>query len=99
MNAVFTGKLIQLNLLLKVVLYVIAEKCTAHLFIKDLQKNPDLFKVVKNDTQLGILRNFKTTLDRCDGIYVFDIAGDDIIKTVNALQKMINVFKNNDSLG
>ncbi len=62
-------------------------------------KYPNLFKVLKNEKQLGILENFKTTLDRCDGIYIFDIAGDDILKTTNALQKMTNAFKINDNLG
>ena len=41
-------------------------------------KYPNLFKVLKNEKQLGILENFKSTLDRCDGIYIFDIAGDDM---------------------
>lgn len=62
-------------------------------------KHPNLFKVHKNETQLGILKNFKTTLDKCTGVFVFDIAGDDTLKTSNALQKMVNAFKNNNSLG
>jgi len=63
------------------------------------EKHPNLFKVQKNETQLGILKNFKTTLDRCNGTYVFDIAGDDMLKTNDALQKMIDVFINNNDLG
>jgi len=62
-------------------------------------KNPSLFKIKKNDTQLGILRNFKTTLDRCNGNYIFDIAGDDVLKGDSALQKMVNILKNDSSLG
>jgi glycosyltransferase involved in cell wall biosynthesis len=62
-------------------------------------KYPNLFKVLKNEKQLGILENFKSTLDRCDGIYIFDIAGDDMLKTTNALQKLIDAFKINENLG
>ena len=50
-------------------------------------KHPDLFNILQNPQQLGILENFKTTLDRCRGTYVFDIAGDDFIENPDALQK------------
>ncbi|WP_166967631.1 glycosyltransferase family 2 protein [Yeosuana marina] len=60
---------------------------------------PHLFKVKKNEHQLGILGNFKATLDRCEGNYVFDIAGDDLLKHDKALQKMVDVLKRDDSLG
>lgn len=63
------------------------------------ERFPHLFNVNKNDTQLGILRNFKNTLDRCQGKFVFDIAGDDLLKTEDSLQKMLNVLRSDDSLG
>ena len=63
------------------------------------QAQPQIFKVAKNKKQLGILKNFKTTLDRCSGTYIFDIAGDDMLKTDDALQKMVNVLQNDSSLG
>ena len=63
------------------------------------EKHPSLFKIKKNDTQLGILKNFKVTLDRCNGTYLFDIAGDDMLKTNNALQKMVNILNKNTNLG
>jgi len=62
-------------------------------------KHPNLFKIQKNDKQIGILKNFKRTLDRCNGTFVFDIAGDDMLKTDNALQKMVNAFNKNSSIG
>ncbi len=62
-------------------------------------KYSNIFKIRKNKTQLGILKNFKTTLDRCIGRYVFDIAGDDLLKNDYALQKMVDALKNDDSLG
>ncbi len=62
-------------------------------------KHPDIFNVQKNEKQLGILKNYKATLDRCKGIYVFDIAGDDLLKTDDALQRMVNELRNDSSLG
>ncbi len=62
-------------------------------------KQPDIFNVVKNEKQLGILENFKATLDRCRGTYVFDIAGDDLLKSEDALQKMVAVLQNDSGLG
>jgi len=60
---------------------------------------PDIFNLVKNEKQLGILKNFKTTLDRCRGKYVFDIAGDDLLKSEDTLQKMVTVFQKDSDLG
>ncbi len=57
--------------------------------------HPKIFKITKNDTQLGILGNFKATLDNCSGTYVFDIAGDDMLKTDDALQKMVTALQSN----
>ena len=62
-------------------------------------KHPNLFKIKKNDSQLGILKNFKATLDRCQGKYVFDIAGDDLLKKEDTLQKLVNVLSRNPNLG
>ena len=62
-------------------------------------KHPNMFNIKKNSEQLGILKNFKTTFDRCSGTFVFDIAGDDMLKTTDALQKMVNVLKGNHNLG
>ncbi|MCK0110283.1 glycosyltransferase family 2 protein [Flavobacteriaceae bacterium S0825] len=62
-------------------------------------KHPNIFNIKKNSEQLGILKNFKATLDRCSGTFVFDIAGDDMLKTTDALQKMVNVLKSNHILG
>ncbi len=63
------------------------------------EKHPNLIKVHKNDTTIGILKNFIATLDRCSGTYVLDIAGDDILNGVNALQKIVDVFIKNPEIG
>ncbi|MDO5980113.1 glycosyltransferase family 2 protein [Flavivirga spongiicola] len=60
---------------------------------------PHLFNIKRNEAQLGILKNFKTTLDRCKGQFVFDIAGDDVLKHEDALQKMVDTLKKNSKLG
>lgn len=61
--------------------------------------NPELFNVKRNMEQLGILGNFKATLDRCKGDYIFDLAGDDLLKHEYSLQKMVDVLKTNHNLG
>jgi len=61
--------------------------------------HPDLFRIHSNSSQLGILANFKATLDRCKGHYIFDIAGDDLLKQVDSLQKMVNELKADPRLG
>ncbi|NNK22308.1 MAG: glycosyltransferase [Winogradskyella sp.] len=82
---------------------VVGDDCstdnTLSIINKYSKKHPNLFAIEKNPNQLGILKNFKATLDRCNGKYIFDIAGDDIIKTEDALQKIMNVFRANPTLG
>jgi len=63
------------------------------------QANPVLFNLKRNESQLGILKNFKSTLDRCNGTYVFAIAGDDLLKQDYSLQKMVDAFRSDTSLG
>lgn len=72
---------------------------TLSIINKYLLQYPHLFKIKVNEQQLGILGNFKATLDRCTGHYVFDIAGDDLLKHNYALQKMVDVLKSDDRLG
>lgn len=72
---------------------------TLDIIYKYSNQNLEMFSVVKNPKQLGILKNFKATLDRCNGKYVFDIAGDDIFITENALQKLVDAFRVNPHLG
>lgn len=82
---------------------VVGDDCSTDNTLKIINKyaalHPNLFKVHKNAKQQGILKNFKTTLDRCHGTFIFDIAGDDMLKSDYALQKMVNVLNNDTSLG
>lgn len=82
---------------------VVGDDCssdrTLEIITKYASANATLFNVVKNEKQLGILGNFKSTLDRCKGTFIFDIAGDDLLKGKDALQKMVTVLQNDSSLG
>lgn len=62
-------------------------------------KYPEIFNIQKNNIQLGILGNFKSTIDRCVGKFVFNFDGDDIVKSENAFQKLIDVFNKKPDLG
>lgn len=63
------------------------------------KKHPNLINIEQNKEQLGILKNYINTLNRCQGDYVFDIAGDDMLKSEHALQKMVDVLQSDHSLG
>lgn len=43
----------------------------------------------------GILDNFQDTLQRCQGTYIFDLAGDDYLKSSNALQILVDELDSN----
>jgi len=49
----------------------------------------------QNKENLGILRNFKSTLDSCKGEYIFDLAGDDWLSDENALQLLVDALDQN----
>lgn len=61
--------------------------------------HPNLFNIKQNASQLGLLANFKATLDRCKGNYVFDLAGDDMLKHDHSLQRLVNAFRDGGDLG
>lgn len=76
---------------------VISDDCSTDTTFNILEdykeKYPNLIKLKRNKSNLGILKNFKSTLDRCSGTYIFDIAGDDYLNNDQALQKMMNTFR------
>lgn len=67
--------------------------------LKPYSYKHSFIKLKRNKQNLGILKNFKATLDRCSGEYVFDLAGDDWIHNPNALQKMVDKLEQNPNLG
>ena len=82
---------------------VVGDDCSTDKTFEIIQsyknKYPKIFNIKKNDTQLGILGNFKSTIDRCIGKFVFNFDGDDIVKNENAFQKLIDTFNKNPNLG
>ncbi len=66
--------------------------------LKTYTHSNSIVKPFQNKQNLGILKNFKATLDRCSGEYVFDLAGDDWIHDTSALQKMVDVLDKNKAL-
>lgn len=65
--------------------------------IKSYAKKHTLIKPHRNKQNLGILKNYKSTLDRCSGEYVFDLAGDDWLSNENALQILVDNLDENPS--
>ena len=49
----------------------------------------DKIKLKIHDSNLGVLNNFIDTLQRCNGKYIFDIAGDDWLSDPYALQTLV----------
>ena len=82
---------------------VVGDDCSTDNTIRIINEyqliHPHLFNIKINEKQLGILGNFKATLDRCKGRYVFDIAGDDLLKHEYSLQKMVDILKSDARLG
>ena len=82
---------------------VVGDDCSTDNTFKIIQsyknKYPELFNIEQNDIQLGIMGNFKKTIDRCNGIYVFNFDGDDYVNSDLAFQKIVDVFKKNPNLG
>jgi len=62
-------------------------------------KYPEIFNIQKNNINLGILGNFKSTISRCKGTYVFNFDGDDVVKSEHAFQKLVDVFRMKPHLG
>ncbi len=63
--------------------------------IEKYAKKYDNIKAQKNPENLGILKNFVSTLKRCKGEYVFDLAGDDWLSDENALQILADALDKN----
>ena len=57
----------------------------------------DKIKLKIHDSNLGVLNNFIDTLQRCNGKYIFDIAGDDWLSDPYALQTLVDELDQNPS--
>ena len=65
--------------------------------VSSFAKNYDVIKPYRNKQNLGVLKNFKKTLDYCQGEYVFDLAGDDWLSDPYALQTLVDELDQNPS--
>ncbi len=65
--------------------------------ITDIAGKHDFIKPRQNKVNLGILKNFVATLQRCKGEYVFDLAGDDWLSDPYALQTLVDELDQNPS--
>jgi glycosyltransferase involved in cell wall biosynthesis len=65
--------------------------------VKDIAEKHDFIKPHQNKDNLGVLKNFVTTLQRCQGEYVFDLAGDDWLSDPYALQTLVDELDQNPS--
>ena len=57
----------------------------------------DNIKLKVHNNNLGVLNNFIDTLQRCNGKYIFDIAGDDWLLHPYALQTLVDELDQNPS--
>lgn len=60
--------------------------------LNDLSKKYYTLRVFQNKTNIGILKNYKNALNKCQGDYIFDLAGDDWVNNDNALQTLADVL-------
>jgi len=65
--------------------------------VRDIAEKHDFIKPHQNKDNLGVLKNFVTTLQRCQGEYVFDLAGDDWLSDPYALQTLVDELDQNPS--
>jgi glycosyltransferase involved in cell wall biosynthesis len=82
---------------------VVGDDCSTDNTLKIIETyaadQPNIFKIKKNDQRYGILKNFKSTLDRCSGDFVLPLAGDDYIHEPLALQIMYDALVSNEAVG
>ena len=67
--------------------------------IKSYMNHYDNIDIKIHEKNIGILNNFIDTLNRCNGKYIFDIAGDDWLSNLNALQMLHEKLEDNPSFG
>jgi glycosyltransferase involved in cell wall biosynthesis len=65
--------------------------------VTTIAEKHDFIKPHQNKDNLGVLKNFVTTLHRCQGEYVFDLAGDDWLSDPYALQTLVDELDQNPS--
>ncbi|SFB75440.1 Glycosyl transferase family 2 [Flexibacter flexilis DSM 6793] len=78
---------------------IIGEDCskdgTRSICVDYQQKYPDKIKLVLHNPNVGMLPNFLSVLDKCEGEFVAMCEGDDYWTDVHKLQKQVDFFNKN----
>jgi glycosyltransferase involved in cell wall biosynthesis len=82
---------------------VIGEDCstdrTRQIVLEYKTKYPSKIKLILQNKNLGLIRNFISTLNACNGKYTAILEGDDYWTDPNKLQKQVNYLENNSDYG
>ncbi|NDW18415.1 glycosyltransferase [Dysgonomonas sp. 216] len=62
------------------------------------QKYPDHIRLIFNEQNKGVIRNYYETMALCKGKYIADCSGDDYWLTPDKLQKQIDILENNEDV-
>lgn len=78
---------------------IIGEDCSTDDTLKIINayksKYPNLIRVLTNDINIGMQKNFKNTFSACNGTYIALCEGDDFWTDVNKLQKQVGFLEEN----
>lgn len=82
---------------------IIGEDCstdrTLELCLDYQRKYPNIIKVLDNNENLGLLKNYHRTIMACKGKYIAGCAGDDYWIDILKLQKQVDLFERNLGYG
>ena len=82
---------------------IIGEDCSTDKtreICKKLQaQNPQHIKLLLQDNNQGLMKNYLSTLELCRGKYIAQIAGDDYWNNPQKLQKQIDILEKNQHIG
>jgi len=71
---------------------------TLHIIQSYVTKHPDKIRLIPRKQNIGMNKNFFSTLSACRGEYIAICEGDDYWTDVNKLQKQVEVFDANPNL-
>lgn len=78
---------------------VVADDCstdkTMEIVLEYKEKYPEMFKILKTETNLGPAKNFRRLLHACDGDYIALLDGDDFWVDSEKIEIQVNFLVNN----
>lgn len=82
---------------------IIGEDCstdkTRSICQKLQRQHSDKIKLLLQDTNQGLTKNYISTLEQCRGKYIAQTAGDDYWNNPDKLQKQVEILNNNPEIG